>query len=106
MSPRLVGSLIAVLLVTALVFLVLGMLGYVLSALRRGVARLFAGGPGTDGPPPLAGRLSNPGRPLRVEPAGRCPNQRCRKINVPQARYCARCGQPLHGGRAVGQQHE
>lgn len=106
MSPRLAGSLIAVLLVTALVFLVLGMLGYVLAALRRGVARLFAGGPGTDGSPPLGGRLYNPGRPLRVEPVGRCPNQKCRKINVPHARYCARCGQQLRGGRAAGQQHE
>ena len=103
MSPRLAGSLIAVLLVTVLVFLALGMLGYVLAALRRGMARLFAGGPGTDGPPPLAGRLYNLVRPLRVEPAGRCPNQKCRKINVPQARYCARCGQPLHGGQAADQ---
>ena len=106
MNPRLAGSLIAVLLVTVVVFLLLGMLGYVLAALGRGVNRLFAGGPGTDRRPPLAGRLHNPGRPLKVEPAARCSNQRCRKINVPEARYCARCGQPLHGARTAGQQHE
>jgi hypothetical protein len=29
-----------------------------------------------------------------------CPNRRCRKVNVPEAVYCGRCGQPL-GSRST-----
>lgn len=101
MSPRLVGSLIAVLVVTVLVFLVIRTLIYVMAMVGRGLARLFVGEPGTDRQPPLAGQLQSPGRPLKVEPAGMCPDRKCRKINVPEARYCARCGQPLPGAQSA-----
>jgi hypothetical protein len=87
--------------VTVLVFLVIRMLVYVMAAVGRGLARLFAGEAGTDRQPSLAGRLQNPRSPLKVEPAGMCSNRKCRKINVPEARYCSRCGQPLPGARSA-----
>lgn len=73
-------------------------------AVLRVFARLMLGGPGggttarSDGVRNGVRSGSRSGAP--------CPSVRCRHRNVPEARFCARCGQPLpprpsaQGGRA------
>ena len=90
-----IGSLIAVLLVTALAFVALRLLVSVLGVVGQALGRLFGGAPGTDGGPIRTWPAGNAGPPLGTTSARRCRNERCHKINVPEARYCARCGQSL-----------
>jgi hypothetical protein len=65
----------------------------IVRAVMRIVARLLLGGPvGRVSVTPHGGRGrglggSRPGLP--------CPNARCLHRNVPKARFCAQCGQPL-----------
>jgi hypothetical protein len=89
MIMRLAASLIAVLVVTLLVFCGLWMLVRLMGTVGAALGRLFTGGPGVDRRPP------SPGGKLTVTGLRICPNSRCRKTNVPEARYCAQCGQPL-----------
>lgn len=90
-----IGSLIAVLLVTALAFVAIRLLVSVLAAVGQALGRLFGGAPGTDRGPIMTGPARDAGQPPGTTSARRCRNERCYKINVPQARYCARCGQSL-----------
>ena len=95
MSARLIGSLIVVLLVTALAFVVIRLLVSLATALGHAVGHLFSGGPGTDRGAAQPGTFAAASWQAGTGQAGKCSNQQCRKINVPEARFCARCGRPL-----------
>jgi hypothetical protein len=65
----------------------------IVRAMLRVIARLLAGGPGSDGAA-VAGSGRRGARwvaRVTVE----CPNAKCLHGNVPKARFCAQCGQPL-----------
>ena len=62
-----------------------------MKAILSAVARLFRGGPGCCGPDPPAGRRGEMKRRGRLI----CPNDTCRHVNVPGAKFCARCGRSL-----------
>lgn len=95
MNTRLFGSLIVVLLVAGVAFVAIRLLVSVLGAVGQAFARLFGGAPGTDRGPIMSGQAEDAGHSPATMSARRCANARCHKINLPEARYCARCGQSL-----------
>jgi len=76
-------ALFVVLLVTVVFFVVLRLLVHAATSTGRGMARFLGRAGGDEGP-----AVSGTGGQT-------CPDQMCRKVNPPQARYCARCGRAL-----------
>jgi hypothetical protein len=93
LTPELMIGLVVVVLVTALFFVVLKSLIYAMSAVGRGLGRLVGASPAREGLSPRARQV--PAAASRSEATPVCPDNKCRKINPPGARFCARCGRKL-----------
>lgn len=83
---ELLAALIAVLIVAGIFFAVV-------RAMLTMMARLFRGGPGSDG------GVTRAAGPSGARP---CPDPKCRTVNAAEAKYCARCGRDLTGAPTTG----